>query len=110
MHEWNDQDRRSDHGEPSGDCSGNTGDEIAEAHNVEADRSGRASGYDDCLIELLIGQDLVVRDKRIVDHWQGGEPRKCRASSLEQQQVEQRDIYDSGTGRNARTNAAPSSK
>ena len=107
MYKRNDYDRRCDHGEPTGNRPRNSRDEIADAHNVEADRSGRASGYDDSLVKLLIGQDLILRYERIVDHRQGGETRKGGAGSLEQQQVEQRDIHALATGRNAPGKAAP---
>ena len=88
--------------------SRNSRDEIADAHDVKPNRPRRASRYHDSLIKLLLGQDAVLRHERVVDHRQRGEPRKSGAGSLEQQQVEQGDIHDLGTGKNAPTKAAPS--
>jgi len=101
MDQRDDQQRGRDHRQPADDSARQPGHEIADADDVEADRTRRAARDDDRLVELRVGQHVVLDDQRVLHHGQGGQSRKGRDRAFQQQHVKQQEAHARAWGSSA---------
>src|SRR5579884_1433579 len=85
----NDEKCRRDQSKQSDQRAGNTGNKVADADQIKSERSRcGAAGGDGCL-ELLIGDDVIMRDKVLLDDRQ-----RCRTTERGQHGLAEYEIQD----------------